>query len=229
MTIGANIKSVAPPNAICTKINIVITFDHHKTDLFPLRSLASQPVRNTRKTLVKIAVTGCRSRNRRRMCEVSEKSFAIPSERLPDGKIMLDKAAIEPLMLTMNIATTPIKIPARYFGSARNLKIDPTLADRAVSVKNASKIKVLMRWAAIQNGRADVNVSAVFPVNTSPAPIAPSVSTKKKDAAANLSVDRDEASRRLYHIQNAQPRRISIRSPSNALMMRCVNSITVLN
>ena len=104
------------------------------------------------------------------MFEVGEKSFDNPSAMLPDGNIILLRAAMEPLIPTRNIRAAPAAAHAKYFRLSLPPIRRPLLADHAVTVNRPKSISVLKRRAAIQKGRAGVKVSAVFPVRTRPCP-----------------------------------------------------------
>ena len=121
-------------------------------------------------------------RSRKRIFEVAEKSFAIPSAIVADGKSIELKAATEPLIPIKKIPKSAIARNNKTFGGAfLKLKGFPPLANHAVKVRNASKIKVFIKCAAIQKGLAAVKVSAVLPVKTKPAPSRPSMTTKTNE------------------------------------------------
>ena len=115
-----------------------------------------------RKTLVRIDTIGCAMRSRKRIFEVVEKSFAIPSVNVSEGKSIELKAATEPLIPIKKIPKSAIVKNNKTFGCAiLKLKGFPPLANHAVKVRKASKIKVFIKCAAIQKGLAAVKVSGV--------------------------------------------------------------------
>ena len=113
----------------------------------------------------------------------------MPSEIVADGKSIELRAATEPLIPTKKIPMIAIVKNNKTFGGAfLKSNVFPPLANHAVKVRKAKSIKVFVRCPIIQNGRAAVKVSAVFPVKTSPAPTSASVMIKIKDMNAVLRI-----------------------------------------
>ena len=163
------------------------------------------------------------------MCEVGERSFARPSASVVDGKIMLLRAAIDPLIPTTKINNSARATNARSFDGILRFSRRPPLANHAVIVRNARRTRVFKRCAAIQNGRSGVRFSAVFPVSTKPAPRRPSMTTKRNEPIAARNILRVFSLRSQYQIAIAQTSKMIMTIPASELVMRCENSITVFN
>ena len=158
------------------------------------------------------------------MFDVVEKSFVIPSTKVSDGKSILLNAATEPLIPIRKMPKTAIAKNNVAFGLFLKLNGFPPLANHAVNVRKASKINVLVRCPIIQNGRAAVNVSAVFPVKTSPAPTNASVIIKTNEINAVLRIALP-----FGNFLNAQITKIKTAINAKPLVRRCENSMTVLS
>ena len=91
------------------------------------------------------------------ICDVCEKSLAMPSLSDDDGYSMLLSAANEPLIPTRKIPKSAIAIKSCTLrGARRRLKLFPPLANQAIRAMIAIKVKVLIKCAPIQNGLAGV-------------------------------------------------------------------------
>src|SRR6185503_12787756 len=110
-----------------------------------------------------------------------------PSPTDSDGNSIVERAAIDPLTPTIKIAPIPTAISATSRVDSFLHSNGPSRpANHAVSVRNAIRINVFIRWPAVQKGREGVQFAAVFPVSTRPPPIAPSIRMNTNERAASL-------------------------------------------
>ena len=168
------------------------------------------------------ASRGCRTRSRRRSCDVGETFRASACSSVVAGWSVSPRAATVPLAPTIR---RPAKASAKRqnsCGRPRQRSAEPPFAQYAVSPRAASRKKVFTRWAARYMARAIESFSATRRNSTRPAPTAASLNMKNIDAPAPNRAGSPAGRERKTAI--SKPTTASSASP---LVARCEYSIKV--